>query len=102
MLVDFALIGHAALHLNLQPKYSVLDALQNLHRMDATLLDGLMTSYENGLDLLAGSLQPYEAAATTAELARLFHLLTDQYRYVVIDCSSRIDATTKLDRKSVV
>src|SRR5947209_2893701 len=47
VLVDFAPIGHAALHLNLRPQFGVLDALQNLHRMDVSLLDGLMTPAKN-------------------------------------------------------
>src|SRR5947209_14367025 len=46
-LLDFAPIGHAALHLNLKPQFGVLDALQNLHRMDVSLLDGLMTPAKN-------------------------------------------------------
>jgi pilus assembly protein CpaE len=95
-LIDFAPIGHAALQLNVGPSFGVLDALQNLHRMDATLLDGLMTHAEDGLDLLAGAQQPHVTLATTAELARLVDLLVGQYRHVVVDCSSRIDSTTKL------
>lgn len=95
-LIDFALIGHAALHLNLQPIFGIVDALQNLHRMDTTLLAGLMTPAEDGLHLLAGPQQPDATAATTAELARLFGLLIDHYRYVVVDCSSRMDNTTRL------
>ena len=95
-LIDFAPIGHAAVHLNLQPRFFVLDALQNLHRMDATLLDGLMTPADDGLNLLAGLQEPDAIVATTAELARLFELLVGEYRYVVVDCSSRIDNTTKL------
>jgi pilus assembly protein CpaE len=95
-LIDFATIGHAALHLNLRPSFGVLDALQNLHRMDTTLLDGLMTPAEDGLHLLAGPQQPYATAATTAELARLFDILVGHYRYVVVDLSSRMDSTTRL------
>jgi len=49
ILVDFSPIGHAALHLNARPSFSVIDALQNLHRMDASLLEGLMTSTKDGL-----------------------------------------------------
>jgi len=95
-LIDFAVIGHAALHLNLQPSFGILDALQNLHRMDTTLLDGLMTPAEDGLHLLAGAQQPDATAATTAELAQLFDLLFGHYRYLVVDCSSRMDNTTRL------
>jgi len=96
VLVDFAPIGHAALHLNLRPQFGVADALQNLHRMDVTLLDGLMTPSAEGLHLLAGSQQPYATEPTPGELARLFDLLVNHYRFVVVDASSRLDATTRL------
>jgi pilus assembly protein CpaE len=96
ILVDFSPIGHAALHLNARPTFSVMDALQNLHRMDASLLEGLMTSTKDGLHLLAGPQQPYTTAPAAAELARLFDLLVSHYRYVVVDCSGRMDQTTRL------
>ncbi len=96
VLLDFAPIGHAALHLNLRPQFGVLDALQNLHRMDVSLLDGLMTTTKEGLHLLAGPQQPYPTEPTPGELARLFDLLVNHYRFVVVDASSRLDPTTKL------
>jgi len=96
VLVDFAPIGHAALHLNLRPNFGVMDALQNLHRMDSTLLEGLSTPFKNGLHLLAGAQQPFPAAPTAGELARLFDLLVTHYSYVVVDCGGRFDQTTRL------
>jgi len=96
VLVDFALVGHAQLHLNLRPSFGVPDAIENLHRLDASLLDGLMTTAKNGLHLLAGPQQPYHSIPTPAELARLFDLLASHYRYVVVDASSRLDSTTRL------
>jgi pilus assembly protein CpaE len=96
VLLDFAPIGHAALHLNLRPQFGVLDALQNLHRMDVSLLDGLMTPTKEGLHLLAGPSQPYPTEPTPGELARLFDLLVNHYRFVVVDASSRLDPTTRL------
>jgi pilus assembly protein CpaE len=96
VLVDFAPVGHAQLHLNLRPSFGVPDALENLHRLDASLLDGLMTTTKSGLQLLAGPQQPYQSVPTPAELARLFDLLVNHYRYVVVDASSRLDATTRL------
>src|ERR1700756_3937457 len=96
ILVDFSPIGHAALHLNARPSFSVLDALQNLHRMDASLLEGLMTQTKDGLHLLAAPQEPYVAAPAPAELARLFDLLGSHYRYVVVDCSGRMDQTTRM------
>jgi len=96
VLVDFAPIGHAALQLNLRPQFSIVDALQNLHRMDVSLLDGLMTPYRNGLHLLAGAQQPHTTVPSASELARLFDLLVSQYQYVVVDCSGRLDATMQM------
>jgi pilus assembly protein CpaE len=96
VLVDFAPVGHAQLHLNLRPSFGVPDALENLHRLDASLLDGLMTTAKDGLHLLAGPQQPYHSVPTPAELARLFDLLVNHYRYVVVDASSRLDSTTRL------
>jgi pilus assembly protein CpaE len=96
VLVDFAPVGNAQLHLNLRPSFGVPDALENLHRLDASLLEGLMTPCKDGLHLLAGPQQPYPSAPTPAELARLFDLLVNHYRYVVVDASSRLDSTTRL------
>ena len=94
--VDFAPIGHAALQLNLRPQFTIVDALQNLHRMDLSLLDGLMTPYRNGLHLLAGAQTPHGTVPTGSELARLFDLLVSQYHFVVADCSGRFDGTMQM------
>jgi pilus assembly protein CpaE len=96
VLVDFAPVGHAQLHLNLRPSFGVPDALENLHRLDASLLEGLMTLSKDGLHLLAGPQQPYPSVPTPAELARLFDLLVNHYRYVIVDASGRLDSTTRL------
>jgi pilus assembly protein CpaE len=96
VLVDLAPIGHAALHLNLKPQFGVLDALQNLHRMDVSLLDAFMTRTQEGLHLLAGPQQLYPYKPKLGELGRLFDLLVNHYRFVIVDVSSRLDPTTKL------
>jgi pilus assembly protein CpaE len=95
VLVDLAPIGHAGLHLNLRPAFGVLDALQNLHRMDASLLEGLMTVHKSGLHLLAGMQQPSSVPPNAAEIVRLFDLLSRSYSFVVVDCSSRMDMTAR-------
>ena len=96
VLVDFATLGHAALHLNVRPVFGLSDALQNLHRMDAGLLAGFMTVCRRDLDLLAGSPQLSALNPTTSELARLFDLLVSHYKYVVVDCSSRMDELSRI------
>jgi len=97
LLVDFATLGHAALHLNARPTFGLSDALQNLHRIDSSLLKGLMTECKDGLQLLAGPQQhPQMIAPTAAELARLFDFLVSQFLYVVVDCSNRVDDTARM------
>lgn len=96
LLVDFANLGHTALHLNVRPTFGIVDALQNLHRIDTSLLQGLMTSCKNGLQLLAGPQQPQVVAPTMSEMATLFDLLVSHFRYVVVDCSNRVDETARV------
>jgi pilus assembly protein CpaE len=95
-LVDMAPLGHAALHLNLKPMFSVEDAIRNLHRLDSSLLESFTTRHSTGLHLLAGSNIPLAIEPSTAEFARLFDMLVGQFRYVVVDGSSRSDASTRL------
>jgi Flp pilus assembly CpaE family ATPase len=96
LLVDFAPLGHTALHLNVRPTFGLPDALQNLHRMDVSLLEGLMTECKGGLRLLAGSQQPFYGMPAAAELARLFDLLVTHFQYVIVDCSNRVDHTARM------
>ncbi len=95
-LVDFAPLGHAALHLNLKPVFSVADATRNLHRMDSSLMESFMTRHSGGLQLLAGANAPAAIEPSTAEFVRLFDLLVTHYRYVVVDISSRLDAAMRM------
>jgi pilus assembly protein CpaE len=95
-LVDLAPLGHAALHMNLKPVFTVSDATRNLHRMDASLLESFMTRHSGGLQLLAGNNVPAALDPSTAEFVRLCDMLVSHYRYVVVDASSRFDAVTRL------
>ena len=95
-LVDIAPLGHAALHMNLKPQFTVTDAVRNLHRLDSSLLESFMTRHTDGMQLLAGVNTPVVVEPATAEFARLFDLLVGHFRYVVVDASSRVDPTTRL------
>jgi pilus assembly protein CpaE len=95
-LVDIAPLGHASLHMNLKPLFTVADAIRNLHRLDSSLLESFMTRHSDGLQLLAGTNTPLVVEPSTAEFARLFDMLVNHFRYVVVDASSRMDGTTRL------
>src|ERR1700676_1461933 len=95
-LLDLAPIGHTALHLNLKPLFTLADAARNLHRMDSSLLESFMTRHSGGLQLLAGTNDPAAIDPSTAEFVRLFDMLASNYRYVVVDNSSRLDSASRL------
>jgi len=95
-LVDIASLGHAALHLNLKPAFSVADAIHNLHRLDSSLLESFMTRHAGGLQVLAGANTPAALEPSTAEFARLFDMMVSHFRYVVVDASTRLDSATRL------
>lgn len=94
-LVDLAPLGHAGLHFNLHSGFTVMDAIRNVDRLDHSLLDGLMPRTERGVHLLAGVQDPAALQATGTELAHLLDALLMQYKSVVIDLSSRLDAITR-------
>ena len=94
-LMDIAPLGHAALHLNIKSQFTVNDAIENLHRMDSSLMESFMTRHNGGLQLLAGSSTP-SGDPSTSEFARLFDMMVNHFRYTVVDASSRLDAVTRL------
>lgn len=96
VVVDFAPIGHTALHLNVRPRFGLLNALESMHRVDRSFLEGLMTQCPNGLHLLAGTEAPMEMSASGEDIRRLFQPLAACYRYVVVDASSRLDPILRI------
>jgi len=95
-LVDLAPLGHCALHLNLKPAFTISDALTNLHRLDASLLDSFMARHERGLQVLAGTNAPTAIEPSASDFARLFDMMVGQFHYIVVDASSRLDSSTRL------
>lgn len=95
-LVDLALLGHCSLHLNLKPAFTISDALSNLHRLDSSLLDSYMARHESGLQVLAGANAPTASEPSVSDFARLFDMMVGQFRYIVVDVSSRLDGAARL------
>ena len=50
-------LGEVALFLGVRPRFTVLDAIENLHRLDKDFLRELMARHKSELDILAGSEQ---------------------------------------------
>ncbi|MFI5103713.1 MAG: AAA family ATPase [Terriglobales bacterium] len=94
-LLDMAPLGNASLHLNLKPGFTIMDALNNLHRLDASLLKGFMARHDSGLHLLAGHPGISSIPTGPTDFARLFDVIVNQYQYVIVDASTRLDLTTR-------
>ena len=86
-------LGEVGLFLGVRPRYTVLDALDNLHRLDREFLRELVTKHKSGLEILAGSDNfDRPGAADSGVIEELFRLLTKQYEHVVIDAGSQINS----------
>jgi pilus assembly protein CpaE len=79
-------IGEVALFLGVRPRFTLVDALDNLHRIDSEFLRELVVKHKTGLDILAGGEQadrpgPQDAA----NFEQLLQTLSRSYDYIIID-----------------
>jgi pilus assembly protein CpaE len=85
LLIDLHLShGDAAVMLGADPRFTVVDALQNAHRLDEAVLRGLVTPTAAGVDLLASS-DTASATSTPEGVTHLLAFAARLYRYVVLD-----------------
>jgi pilus assembly protein CpaE len=85
-------LGEVALFLGIRPRFTLLDAIDNLHRLDRAFLRELVTKHKSGVDLIAGSEQfDRPGAGDAGALEELFPVLSRHYEYVVVDAGSEIN-----------
>jgi pilus assembly protein CpaE len=85
-------LGEVALFLGVRPRFTVLDAIENLHRLDKNFLAELVAKHKSGLDILAGSEQFDRPNAQDAgALEELLRVVAKAYDYVVIDAGNVIN-----------
>jgi pilus assembly protein CpaE len=86
-------LGEVALFLGVRPRYTVLDAIDNLHRLDKEFLRELVIKHKSGLEILAGS-EHFDrpGASDGTAIEELLRLLTRQYEYLVVDAGSQMNS----------
>ena len=85
-------LGEVSLFLGVRNRYSLLDALDNLHRLDGEFMRELVAKHKSGLEILAGSDQfDRPSPADSAAIEEVMRLLTRQYEHVIIDVGSQIN-----------
>ena len=86
-------LGEVALFLGVRPRYSIIDAIDNLHRLDREFLRELVVKHKSGLEILAGSDNfDRPGGADAGGIEELLRLLGRQYEYILIDAGSQINA----------
>jgi pilus assembly protein CpaE len=78
--------GDASVLLGAEPRFTVLDALENIQRLDETYLKGLVATTKAGPDLLAGANRPVMASMDVLRVRALVDFVVTVYPWVVIDC----------------
>ena len=86
LLLDLHLAyGDAAVFLGVDARFSVLDALENMHRLDSAFLKSLVVQTPSGVDLLASAERPASRPVELRRLNTVVELAASQYGYTVVD-----------------
>jgi len=104
LLIDLNIAcGDAAVFLGSEPRFSVLDALDNVKRLDAAYFRGLVVHSKSGPDLLGASGRPVTGTFDAGRLRELLDFATQMHSYTVLDVPrsdttvlDALDAATKI------
>lgn len=86
-------LGEVALFLGVRPRFTLLDAIENLHRLDRDFLRELVAKHKSGLEILAGSEQfDRPGAGDAGAIEELFRVLAKTHEFIVIDAGNAINS----------
>jgi pilus assembly protein CpaE len=86
-------LGEVSLFLGVRSRYTLLDALDNLHRLDQEFMKELVVKHKSGLEILAGSdLFDRPGTSDSGVLEEVFRLLGRQYEHIIIDAGSHMNS----------
>jgi pilus assembly protein CpaE len=86
-------LGEVALFLGVRPRFTVLDAIDNLHRLDKDFLKEIISKHKSGLEILSGAEQFDRPNAQDAPaIEELLRVLSRIYDFIVIDAGNMINA----------
>jgi pilus assembly protein CpaE len=84
--------GDVCLVLQLEPRFTMVNAAHELHHMDAELLASLLTEHPSGLKVLAAPLEPaFADDITTAGLMQMLDVLKEDFDYIIVDTAAMLD-----------
>jgi pilus assembly protein CpaE len=77
--------GDAAVFLGEEPRFSIVDALENTHRLDETFFRGLTTKTKTGVQLLASADRVMATPVDVRKIRTVLDFATHLYRHIVLD-----------------
>jgi len=88
--------GDLPLYLDLQPSHSFRDIASDLSRLDQAFLVRILTSYDNGLKVLASGYDDLSTGRLNADCVEAtLKLFQSSFDYIILDCGHVLDLTTK-------
>ena len=93
LIVDLkAGLGEVTLFLGVRSRYTMLDVLDNVHRLDQEFMKELVVKHKSGLEILAGSdLFDRPGASDSGSLEEVFRVLGRQYEYIIVDAGAQMN-----------
>jgi pilus assembly protein CpaE len=94
VLLDFARpLGNVHLLLDLHPRFSVRDAVENMDRLDSHFFAGLLTQHKTKLEILGGITQPEEwQRISVSPLERVVNVAQNSADVVILDMGSQFSS----------
>jgi pilus assembly protein CpaE len=80
--------------LDLRPRFSILDAFDNLERMDESLLQGLLIKHASGLSILPGPAQVERVMMGADQVNAALEIARSHFEEVVLDIRHDLDRAT--------
>ena len=98
-LLDFANpLGNVHLLLDLHPKFTVRDAVDNMDRLDSHFFAGLLTRHKTKLEVLGGVTQPEEwQSIHIPSLERVVNVAQNTFDMVLLDMGSQFSSEWSCD-----
>jgi pilus assembly protein CpaE len=93
LLIDLHVVtGDAAVFLGADPRFTILDALENIQRLDEAYFRSLVVHTRSGLDLLGSAVRVASGQLDSQRVRTLIDFASRYYRVVVLDVP-RADAS---------
>ena len=86
LLIDMHMAhGDDAVFLGVEPRFSIIDALENIHRIDESFFAGVVEKTNTGVHLLASSPRPRHISVDSNKIRALIEAASRMYRMTVLD-----------------